>query len=188
MVPQTDWHLPSAEGQKPLKSATKGKLGLVRPHAGPRRCYTSPKLFKGNPMRLLPILSGFILLSAAASAQPSGGPDQPPGGGYSPPPTAQEQGMPSSAQDQGPPPSAQEQGPPPGGRMKFGDRFRAANTTNDGRLTQDQARAGGLKGIARHFDQIDTDHKGYVTLQDIVTWRRSLRQMHHAQNPQPPAQ
>lgn len=139
-------------------------------------------------MRLIPILSACLLLSAAASAQPSGDSDQPPGGGYSPPPTAQEQGLPPSAQDQGPPPSAQQQSPSPGTRMRFRDRFSAANTTNDGRLTQAQASAGGLKGVARHFDQIDADHKGYVTLQDIVAWRRSLRQMRHAQNPQPPAQ
>lgn len=45
-------------------------------------------------------------------------------------------------------------------------RFKAANTTNDGKLTLEQAKAG-MPRVAKNFDKIDTDHKGYVTLQQI---------------------
>jgi hypothetical protein len=45
-------------------------------------------------------------------------------------------------------------------------RFKAANTTNDGKLTLDQAKAG-MPKVAKNFDKIDTDHNGYVTLQQI---------------------
>jgi len=45
-------------------------------------------------------------------------------------------------------------------------RFKAANTTNDGKLTLEQAKAG-MPRVAKNFDKIDADHKGYVTLQQI---------------------
>ncbi len=65
-------------------------------------------------------------------------------------------------------------------------KFEAANTTHDGRLTREQAQAGGLAGIAYHFNQIDADHKGYLTLQDIKAFRRARRaQMAGQQQGQP---
>lgn len=53
-------------------------------------------------------------------------------------------------------------------------RFEKANTTGDGKLTLEQAKAG-YTSIARHFQQIDADHKGYVTQDDIKTWRKATR-------------
>jgi hypothetical protein len=45
-------------------------------------------------------------------------------------------------------------------------RFASANTTRDGKLTREQA-AAGMPTIAKHFDEIDTQHVGYVTLPQI---------------------
>jgi hypothetical protein len=55
-----------------------------------------------------------------------------------------------------------------GGRMDsiIEKRFNAANTTHDGKLTKEQAEAG-MPRVAKNFDTIDSDHKGYVTLQQV---------------------
>lgn len=45
-------------------------------------------------------------------------------------------------------------------------RFANANTTRDGKLTREQA-ASGMPMVARHFDEIDTQRAGYVTLPQI---------------------
>jgi hypothetical protein len=45
-------------------------------------------------------------------------------------------------------------------------RFASANTTHDGKLTRDQA-AQGMPMVAKHFDEIDTQKQGYVTLPQI---------------------
>ncbi len=84
-------------------------------------------------------------------------------------------------------PPAQQQPQP--ARMTFRARFEAANTTRDGRLTAEQAQAAGMRGVAQHFAQIDTDHKGFVTLQDIHAWQKARRvaRMGARQNPLPPA-
>gem|GEM_PF-4130047 len=58
-------------------------------------------------------------------------------------------------------------------RPSFAGRFAAANTTHDGHLTLDQARNGHLKLVTRHFDRIDRQHKGYVTLKEIRTWQKT---------------
>ena len=109
-----------------------------------------------GPVRLLAIL---LLVSPAAFAQ--------------------------SAPDAGPPPPPNEAPQmAPGGHMSPRAKFEAANTTHDGRLTLEQAQAGGMRGVARHFAEIDADHKGYVTLQDIRAWRRAS----HAARMAPPPQ
>ena len=54
-------------------------------------------------------------------------------------------------------------------------RFTAANTTHDGHLTLEQAKAAKWRVVARHFDQIDTDKKGYVTEADIRTANAAAR-------------
>ncbi|MWL90364.1 EF-hand domain-containing protein [Cupriavidus sp. SW-Y-13] len=46
------------------------------------------------------------------------------------------------------------------------ERFAAANTTRDGKLTQAQAQAG-MPMVARHFDEIDAQRVGYITLPQI---------------------
>ncbi|UBM07303.1 hypothetical protein [Cupriavidus metallidurans] len=45
-------------------------------------------------------------------------------------------------------------------------RFANANTTHDGKLTRAQA-AAGMPMVAKHFDEIDTQRTGYVTLRQI---------------------
>jgi len=45
-------------------------------------------------------------------------------------------------------------------------RFANANTTHDGKLTRTQA-AAGMPMVAKHFDEIDTQRAGYVTLPQI---------------------
>ena len=45
-------------------------------------------------------------------------------------------------------------------------RFAAADVNHDGKLTLKEAEVG-MPRVAEHFDQIDTDHKGYVTLSQI---------------------
>jgi hypothetical protein len=74
--------------------------------------------------------------------------------------------------------------PPSGqGHVNFVDRFVAANTTHDGHLTLAQAQAAGLRVVVRHFSEIDTTKKGYVTIDDIIAWRKARHLKHH---PAPP--
>lgn len=125
-------------------------------------------------MRLTPILAMLLLTGGAIAAQPDPG---------MAPPLDQ-------AQDQ--PPPASPQNAPPGGsgqrqRMTFTQRFDLANVTHDGRLTRAQA-TGHMGMIARNFDVIDADHKGYVTVQDIQAWHRSTHQARAAQTPPPSPQ
>jgi hypothetical protein len=65
-------------------------------------------------------------------------------------------------------------------KTRLEQRFAAANTTHDGRLTREQA-AAGMPKIAKHFDAIDTAHKGYVTLDEIRAYRRAMRKQHAMQ-------
>lgn len=60
-------------------------------------------------------------------------------------------------------------------RMTTEQRFQAANTTRDGKLTREQAMQG-YKSIAKNFDAIDATGKGFVTLDDIRAWRKSVRE------------
>jgi hypothetical protein len=50
-------------------------------------------------------------------------------------------------------------------------RFATANTTRDGKLTREQA-AAGMPMVASHFDAIDTQRAGYVTLAQIEAFMR----------------
>ncbi len=70
--------------------------------------------------------------------------------------------------------------------MNMRQRFEAANVTHDGRLTREQADASGMRGIARNFDQIDVDRKGYVTLQDLRAFAQARRAARAGQPPPPP--
>jgi hypothetical protein len=63
-------------------------------------------------------------------------------------------------------------------RMTMHQRFEQANTTHDGHLTLDQAKLG-MKSVARHFDAIDKDHKGYVTEEEIHGYYKGLRAARH---------
>jgi len=124
-------------------------------------------------MRLLSCVAVLAMLSSAAIAQPA--PEGPP-----PPPDAQGGPPPPDAQAGPPPPGS----PPPGTRMPMRARFEQANTTHDGKLTLDQAQAAHMMRIVRHFSEIDADHKGYITWQDMRGW--SAAQRGNRGNPPPP--
>ena len=47
------------------------------------------------------------------------------------------------------------------------NRFAAADTNGDGKLTRGEAKAG-MPGVYRHFDAIDAGHSGYVTKDEIM--------------------
>ncbi|MCQ8277333.1 hypothetical protein NFI95_02565 [Acetobacteraceae bacterium KSS8] len=55
--------------------------------------------------------------------------------------------------------------------------FAAANITHDGHLTRDQALQSDWSRVARHFDEIDTDHKGWITVEQIHAYNKS--HVHH---------
>jgi hypothetical protein len=61
-------------------------------------------------------------------------------------------------------------------------RFEQANTSHDGHLTLDQAKAG-YKSIVRHFSEIDRDKKGYITQDDIRAYYKQQRALHHQSAP-----
>jgi hypothetical protein len=62
-------------------------------------------------------------------------------------------------------------------------RFDAANTSHDGKLTKDQAAAAKWPWVDRNFDAMDKDHKGYVTVEDL----HNFSHMRHAQMHATPA-
>ena len=64
-------------------------------------------------------------------------------------------------------------------RMTWEQRFQQANTTHDGRLTLDEAKSG-YKSVARHFQEIDTNSKGFVTENDVRAWRALAKERRHA--------
>ena len=67
-------------------------------------------------------------------------------------------------------------------------RFTNANTTHDGHLTLDQAKAG-YPAIVSHFDAIDKDKRGYITEADIRAYHKTQRTLHHQASstaPKPP--
>ena len=64
-------------------------------------------------------------------------------------------------------------------RATLAERFAAANTTHDGHLTQEQARAK-MPSVARDFAAIDTGNKGYVTLDEIRAHSHARRVAHRA--------
>jgi hypothetical protein len=62
------------------------------------------------------------------------------------------------------------------------EHFAQANVAHDGHLTLDEAKAG-FRSLVKHFPDIDATHKGYVTVEDIRTWRthqRAARSIPHS--------
>jgi len=105
---------------------------------------------------------------------PYGGQPAPYGGPSGGPPPGSDESM------QGPPPGQwQSPGPPdvasrPPHPGALAQRFAAANITHDGRLTREQAWSG-MPVVARDFDAIDIQHKGYVTLPEIRAYLAQRR-------------
>ena len=59
-------------------------------------------------------------------------------------------------------------------RRTLQERFDEANTTHDGHLTLEQARAK-MPTVARDFTAIDADNKGYVTVDQIKEHAKQAR-------------
>ena len=68
------------------------------------------------------------------------------------------------------------------GRVTWEEHFAAANLAHDGHLTREEAQ-GGYGPIGKHFDDIDVDHKGYVTLNDVRAWRVMKKAAHRLTQP-----
>jgi hypothetical protein len=67
-------------------------------------------------------------------------------------------------------------------RQSSEQHFTQANVAHDGHLTLDEAK-GGYAVVAKHFDDIDADHKGYVTENDIRAWRVMKKAAHRLTRP-----
>ena len=104
----------------------------------------------------------FLLLAGAAHAQaPLTG-------------TTAPLGSPNVAGDQAAPAAAPSGPAAKHHRRTLEQRFDEANTTHDGHLTEEQARAR-MPSVARDFAAIDTGHAGYVTLQQIRDYSHAKR-------------
>src|SRR4051812_4276304 len=113
-------------------------------------------------MRLATFLLASVLIAGAAQAQvvsPLGGSTNNPQGPTPPAPAA------STPSDSGAAATATPRAHR--SRRTLAERFDAANTTHDGKLTLSQARAGRLNAVARDFAQIDKEKRGYVTIDEI---------------------
>ena len=55
-------------------------------------------------------------------------------------------------------------------RETWEQHFAQANQAHDGHLTLEEAQ-GGFALVAKHFEDIDVHHKGYVTQNDVRAWR-----------------
>jgi hypothetical protein len=103
---------------------------------------------------------GYGALPANTYGAPPANPyGAPPDGSYGAPPAAQPGAYPG--------PAGSAALPARGGSLAL--RFAAANVTNDGHLTRQQAEEG-MPLVAQNFDAIDLEGKGYVTLSEIRTF------------------
>ena len=57
---------------------------------------------------------------------------------------------------------------------RMADRFKAADANNDGKLTKDEAKSK-MPMVYKHFDEIDVNHTGAVTMADIATYAQAHR-------------
>ena len=69
---------------------------------------------------------------------------------------------------------------------RFDAKFKAADKDGDGALTKDEAQAG-LPHLAKHFDQIDANHDGKVTEDEIRAYMKSRHDARKAQKNTPAA-
>ena len=107
-------------------------------------------------------LVALMLIAGGANAQSS-------------PPSAPSAGTDlNGAQSTAPLATTQANPKPARARHTMAERFDDANTTHDGHLTAEQARAK-MPAVARDFAAIDTDNRGYVTLEEIQAYNRAKR-------------
>jgi hypothetical protein len=88
---------------------------------------------------------------------------------------------PVAAQTTPPAPTSQAADPHPARakrpHLSMDTRFQMANTSHDGHLTREQARAASVMHmVAENFDAIDKDHKGFVTEDNIRDWYKARRE------------
>ena len=59
-------------------------------------------------------------------------------------------------------------------RQRMAQRFEAADTNHDGKISPDEAKAG-MPFVAKHFAEIDADKDGYVTREEIAAYMKARR-------------
>lgn len=64
----------------------------------------------------------------------------------------------------------------PDGRHGGMDRLRQADTNGDGMISREEAAA--LPRIAKHFDEIDANHDGQITADELRAFHQNLRAAH----------
>ena len=60
-------------------------------------------------------------------------------------------------------------------RKKSQERFKAADKNNDGALSREEAKAGGIAYIERNFDAMDTNKDGKVTVDERRAFAKARR-------------
>ena len=155
----------SPRDASPLAASLPGPV-CAAPRVRPTIPAASPRL---TPRRLLACMvllgSVFVSQQAAAQAPASGSAVAPPDGAV---PLPDGVAMPPRMPRPGSSRTFEHSGTP---RLTAEQRFEAANTTRDGHLTESQAQAAHLRGVATHFSEIDKSHRGYITFDEILTWR-----------------
>lgn len=64
-------------------------------------------------------------------------------------------------------------------KVKFDAQFKAADKNGDGALTKEEAEAGKLGWISKHFDKIDANKDGKVTREEIRAYMMSRHKQQH---------
>ncbi|MNS72391.1 EF hand [compost metagenome] len=68
-------------------------------------------------------------------------------------------------------------------KAAFAEKFKAADTDNDGKLTRQEAEAG-MPEVAKNFDKIDRKKTGYVTQKQVGSYAvAKAKQRRTAQDP-----
>ena len=58
------------------------------------------------------------------------------------------------------------------------ERLKQADTNGDGMLNRDEAKA--LPMISKHFDEIDANHDGQITMEELRAFRKQRAEQRHA--------
>jgi len=126
--------------------------------AGIDRDGPTTEVFKETEMTLRKLpAAGLILVTALVCAT----------AGAQQPQDASAQPQDAQAQPQAPQaPATQQPMNPKEAKAKAIEHFKAADTNHDGKLTREEAKAGWPE-VYKHFDQMDTKKKGYVTQRQI---------------------